>query len=112
MSRLAGRARDDRSQVVRRSAGIVVEHQPAHPTRWIEQQISNQSGPAGLMHGAETGAVVAVEVLIEQQVVFPRRVDLHELDTAVDGPPTIRGWEPYADQPISKIAGDVAQRQL
>jgi hypothetical protein len=87
---------------------VVVKDHPARPARRVEQQICDQGRPAGLMHGAETGAVVAVEVLIEQQVVFLRRVGLHELDTAVDGPPTIRAWEPYADQPISKIAGDIA----
>ena len=86
---------------------VVVEDHPARPARRVQQQICDQGCPTGLMHGPQAGAVVAVKVLIELAVVFPRRVGLHELDTAVDGPPTIRAWEPNADQPIGKIAGDV-----
>ena len=63
------------------------------------------------MHGPEAGAVVAVEVLIEQEIVFPGRVGLHEFDTPVDRPSAIGAGQPDADQPIGKITGDVTQRQ-
>jgi hypothetical protein len=35
-------------------------------------QTRHQSGPPGLMAGADTGAVVAVEILVEQQAVAPK----------------------------------------
>src|SRR5262245_6638288 len=41
-------------------------------------------GPAGLMTGADTGAVVAVKVFVEQQVVAPARVCLEFLGAAID----------------------------
>ena len=33
--------------------------------------IADKAGPAGLVEGAERGAVVAVEILAEDQVVMP-----------------------------------------
>src|SRR6266516_4396242 len=42
----------------------------------------DQAGPFGLMRGAAPGVVVAMEILVEQQVVFPRRVVLQALDPA------------------------------
>ena len=42
-------------------------------------QLGHQPGPAGLVAGAEAGAVVAVEVLVEQEVVAPVRVVLELL---------------------------------
>jgi len=92
--------------------GIVVEDQLAYPTRRVEQQISHQRGPAGLVHGSQAGAVVAVEVLVEQQVVFPSWVGLHPFDASVDRPPAIQAGESNADQPIGKIPGNITQRQL
>ena len=40
------------------------------------QQLGDQAGPAGLMAGAEPGAVVAVEVFVEQDQVAPVRIGL------------------------------------
>ncbi len=91
---------------------VVVEDHPARPTGWIEQQICDQGRPTGLMHGSESGAVVAVKVLIEQEIVFPGRVGLQKFDAPVDGPPAVGARKPDADQPIGEIAGDVTQRQL
>src|SRR5215469_12351620 len=47
-------------------------------------QTRNQSGPAGLMARAEARTVVAVEVLVEEDVVAPVRVGLKLLRAAVD----------------------------
>ena len=52
--------------------------------------VGDQPGPAGLVRGAQPGAVVAVEVLVEQQVVFPGRVVLQPVDPAEAGPPPVR----------------------
>ena len=43
-------------------------------------EVGDDAGPARLVRGAEPGAVVAVEVLVEDDVVLPRRVGLEALD--------------------------------
>src|ERR1035438_2537336 len=52
--------------------------------------IGDQPGPAGLVRGADRGAVVAVEVLAEDQVVLPGRIVLQQLRPAEAGPAAIR----------------------
>ena len=47
----------------------------------------HDAGPARLVAGAEPGAVVAVEILVEQDVVAPVRIVLELLGAAVDRPP-------------------------
>src|SRR6478735_137198 len=79
---------------------------------WVDEEVRDQGGPAGLMHGAEPGAVVAVEVLVEQQVVLPPGIGLHAVDPAVDGPSTVRTGEPDTDQPVCQVSGDRTQCQL
>src|SRR3954464_6287740 len=49
----------------------------------VEDQVDDEPGPAGLVGGAQTGAVVTVEVLVELQVVAPGRVVLEQLQCAV-----------------------------
>src|ERR1700752_1101259 len=41
--------------------------------------IGDEPGPTGLVGGAESRTIVAVEVLMEQQVVAPPRIGLHPL---------------------------------
>jgi hypothetical protein len=48
----------------------------------------DQPGPARLVAGAEPGAVVAVEVLVEQDLVLPLGIGLEALGVGV----TWRGW--------------------
>src|SRR5689334_18554078 len=43
----------------------------------------DDAGPAGLVAGAQAGTVVAVEILVEQQVIAPVRVVLEDLRAAV-----------------------------
>ena len=52
-------------------------------------QLGHVSRPAGLMAGAEPGAVVAVEVLVEEHVVAPVRIGLEFLRAAVDRAPSL-----------------------
>src|SRR5262245_31808352 len=54
--------------------------------REYRQRPRDNAGPAGLVAGAEAGAVVAVEVLVEEDVVAPVRVVLELLGAAVDRP--------------------------
>src|SRR5262245_44459731 len=48
-------------------------------------QSRDDAGPPGLMTGAEAGAVVAVEVLVEEDEIPPVRIVLELLRAAVDG---------------------------
>ena len=49
----------------------------------------DDAGPAGLMAGAEAGAVVAVKVLVEREVIAPVRVLLKRAGAPVDRPPAL-----------------------
>src|SRR3954451_4390245 len=49
----------------------------------------DEAGPAGLVARAQPGAVVAVEVLVEEQVLAPLRVGLEPLRPAEDRPPAL-----------------------
>src|SRR6266542_1618161 len=48
--------------------------------------VRDEPGPARLMRGAEPGAVVAVEVLVEDEIVFPRGIVLQTVDPPEAGP--------------------------
>ena len=74
--------------------------------------VRDQPGPSGLVRGAEPGAVVAVEVLVEQQVVFPGRVVLHLVDPAEAGPPPVRADGEQGDEPVLQVGGDHVERHL
>ena len=50
-------------------------------------ELGDESGPARLVTGAQPGAVVAVEVLVEEDVVAPMRIGLELLAAAVDRAP-------------------------
>src|SRR4051812_23250360 len=52
------------------------------PAVAAEYQVGDEPGPAGLVRRAEAGAVVAVEVLEEEDVVLPLRVGLEPVDPA------------------------------
>ena len=62
--------------------------------------------------GAEPGAVVAVEVLVEQQVVVPGRVVLQPLDLPKHGPAAAVVGHEEGDQPAAQVLGDVGQSHL
>ena len=51
------------------------------------QQLGDDCGPAGLVAGAEALARVAVEVLVEQDVIAEVRIALEALVPAVERPP-------------------------
>jgi len=48
-------------------------------------QPGHEAGPPGLVRGAEPGAVVAVEVLIEEDQVPPMRSSWNSLTRAIQG---------------------------
>src|SRR6266536_1190104 len=52
-------------------------------------QLGCQSRPAGLMAGADSGPVIAVEVLVEQDEIFPVRIVLKFLHAAEHRPAAV-----------------------
>src|SRR5262245_21679731 len=64
----------------------------------LVDQRRHQTGPAGLVAGAEAGAVVAVEVLVKEDQVAPVRVALELLGAAVDRPPSLPVAREDADE--------------
>src|SRR5262245_19738723 len=53
------------------------------------KKLGDQAGPAGLMAGANAPAVVAVEILVEQDQVAPVRIALEPLVLAVHRTPPV-----------------------
>src|ERR1039457_3225781 len=74
--------------------------------------VGDDPGPAGLVEGADGGAVVAVEVFAEDQVVVPGGVGLQELGAAEAGPPAVGTAGEDRDQPVLQVGGDLIQGQL
>src|SRR5215510_4682627 len=70
------------------------------------------TGPAGLMAGAEAGAVVAMKVLVEREVIAPVRVLLKRAGTPVDRPPAMVVPQKDAGQPAIDLLGDLIQIHL
>ena len=71
--------------------------------------------PPGLVRGAEPGAVVAVEVLVEEDVVLPVRVVLERVDPAVAGTSPVLADQEERDQPrrmSSPISASVCCRRI
>src|SRR3974390_2085211 len=69
----------------------------------------DDSGPAGLMARAEAGAIVAVEILIEEEVVAPVRILLELPGSAVNGAPSIVVLEEDASQPARNFLGHLVK---
>ena len=69
----------------------------------LPDHLRDQGGPASLMTGSDTRAVVAIEVFVEEDVVAPLRIVLEEFVFAVEGSPTIRAALEQRDQPSLKF---------
>src|SRR5271157_1255756 len=72
-------------------------------------QLCDHAGPTGLMTGPEARAVIAVEVLVEQDVILPVGIGLEFLRAAVHRTPA--GFIPQEDplQTIGYFMGDLEQ---
>ena len=77
------------------------EHLLGRRRREQVHQARDDAGPSGLVAGAETGAVVAVEVLVEQEEIAPVRILLELPRAAVDGPPALAVLQEDARQPAA-----------
>src|SRR6202142_1110391 len=71
--------------------------------RLLLDELRDQTGPPGLMAGAEPGAVVAVKVLIEQDVVAPVRILLKRRLPAEDGAATVGAARHQTDEPLREL---------
>src|SRR6185369_10485360 len=69
----------------------------------------DDAGPAALMTGAKTGAVVAVKVFVEQQVVAPLRILLEFLLAAKNGASAIFVPQKDAGETAAEFLGDFVE---
>src|ERR1700738_619281 len=74
--------------------------------------VRDEPGPPGLVGGAESRTIVAVEVLVEQQVVAPPRIGLHPLDATEAWSASVSIGKEDRDQPLPEIRGDDVERRL
>ena len=71
--------------------------------------LATTPGPAGLVARAEPGAVVAVEVLVEEDVVAPVGIGLELLRAAVDGSPAVLVAQEDAGEPVGDLLGHLEE---
>src|SRR5947208_2087314 len=69
------------------------------------EELSNKAGPARLVAGADAGAVVAVEVLIEEDQVAPGRIALELRRAAAHGPAAVLSTEEDPGEPPRELGG-------
>src|SRR5258705_3920445 len=67
------------------------------------------AGPAGLMACADPSAIVAVEILIEENAVLPERIVLEFLVAAEYRSPSVLVAHKDPDQPLSNLARPLEQ---
>ncbi len=78
------------------------------PTEQLDHP-ADAAGPSRLMAGAEARAVIAMEILVEEQAIPPVRVALEFLGSPVHRPPARLVAQKDADQPIGDLAGDLEE---
>src|SRR5208337_2670472 len=72
-------------------------------------QLRNQSCPSRLVTRSEPGAVISMEILVEQDVVAPVRVGLEFLRSTVDRPPATLVAQEDAGQPVRDLLGHLEE---
>lgn len=55
----------------------------------LPDHLRDESGPTSLVAGPDTGAIVAIEVFVEEDVVPPMRIVLEELVVPIEGSPAV-----------------------
>src|SRR6185369_15220838 len=79
------------------------------PTSEHIKSASDDPSPSGLVAGSQSGAVVAVEIFEEQNIVFPVRVFLKLLGSSVDWTIPTGIAQEDARQPAGKLFCDLIQ---
>src|ERR1700692_2862544 len=67
-------------------------------------QLRDQSGPSGLVRGADPGAGVAVEVFVAEEQIAEATIGLKLRRRTVEGPASVRSAREVAEQRLRKIA--------
>src|SRR5208283_90733 len=70
-------------------------------------QFRHHAGPSGLVAGADPRAVVAMEILEEQETVAPVRICLKSLRSSIHRSPPGFVTDEDADQPIGNLAANL-----
>src|SRR5262245_48342030 len=83
-----------------------------HVLAQLLTQLGDQASPAGLVAGADSAAVIAVEVFVEWNIVSPVRIALEQLGIAEHRSPAIVAAQEDVDQAPRKLVGDLIQRQI
>src|SRR5215467_14087637 len=72
-------------------------------------QLRDDPGPACLVAGAKARAIVTVEIFVEQDVIFPLRIGLKFLCTAVHRPPARPISQKDPGEPIGDVPSHLKQ---
>src|SRR5947209_15001560 len=75
------------------------------------EELGDEAGPARLVARADAGAVVAVEVLVEQNHVAPVRVALELLRVAVDRPAAVPAAQEDPREAPRELGGHLPEGQ-
>src|SRR5262245_59114431 len=67
------------------------------------QETGDAPRPSGLVTGAEAGAVIAVEVLVEQEIVSPVRILLKHAAATIDRAPAVLVAQKNVGQPAHNL---------
>src|SRR5581483_103718 len=78
------------------------------PLAALLQQLGDDAGPSGLVAGADSAAVIAVEVLIEEDQVLPVRI-LIKIVPAVNRPAAVQTLQKDACHAPRELGGDFPQ---
>src|SRR5437879_467715 len=81
----------------------------AHLLPGLLQQLGDEARPSRLVTGTNAGAVVAVEVLVEEDEVAPVRIGGEALHAAVDRAPPIRVAQEDPRESPGELRGDLPQ---
>src|SRR5437879_1968875 len=74
------------------------------------EELRHKPGPSGLMAGADSRPIIAVEILVEKQVVPPMRIRLKFFRSAENSSPAVRIPEKDVDQTMRKLGGHLPER--
>src|ERR1700730_16672860 len=67
-------------------------------------QLCDETGPAGLMVGAESGPIVAMKVFVKQNKIFPKRITLKDLHSTNSGTTAIRIAKENMNEPAGNFS--------
>src|SRR5262249_1447042 len=94
-----------------RRAGSVAEDRRGRGRAEDREHLGDQPRPAGLVAGADAGAVVAVEVLGEEQVIAPVGIGLELVRVTEHGPAAVRSAQEEAGEAPGDLPRHLEERE-